>query len=70
MDDTMSDCTHHWILSEPDEDVVRGACKLCGAIRDYPASLEFDQHGREQEPGGQQVPSPETAQALADPLYA
>src|SRR3990170_4866947 len=33
-------CVHHWVLSVPDEDVVRGRCKRCGATREYPASLD------------------------------
>jgi hypothetical protein len=33
-------CVHHWILSLPEDDVVRGQCKRCGAKREYPASVE------------------------------
>ena len=33
-------CKHHWVLSAPEEEVVRGKCKRCGAKREYPASLE------------------------------
>jgi hypothetical protein len=33
-------CVHHWILSVPDDDVIRGRCKRCGATREYPASVE------------------------------
>ncbi len=33
-------CVHHWVLSVPEEDVVRGRCKRCGATREYPASVE------------------------------
>lgn len=41
MADTIADsCTHHWVLSNPEEDVVRGRCKRCGAEREYPASVE------------------------------
>jgi hypothetical protein len=36
----MNDCVHHWVLSLPENDVVRGRCKRCGARRDYPASVE------------------------------
>ena len=37
----MSDpCKHHWVLSAPDDEVIRGRCKNCGAQREYPASLE------------------------------
>jgi hypothetical protein len=36
----MADCVHHWVLSLPENDVVRGRCKRCGARRDYPASVE------------------------------
>jgi hypothetical protein len=33
-------CVHHWVLSLPEDDVVRGRCKRCGAVREYPASVE------------------------------
>lgn len=33
-------CVHHWVLSVPDEDVVRGRCKRCGVCREYPATVE------------------------------
>ena len=33
-------CVHHWVLSMPDADVVHGRCKRCGAVREYPASVE------------------------------
>jgi len=34
------ECVHHWVLSLPDNDVIRGRCKRCGATREYPASVE------------------------------
>ena len=34
------ECVHHWILGLPDEDVIRGRCKRCGATRDYPATVD------------------------------
>ena len=33
-------CVHHWVLAHPEDDVIRGRCKLCGAQREYPASVE------------------------------
>jgi hypothetical protein len=33
-------CTHHWVLATPEDDIVRGRCKRCGATREYPASLD------------------------------
>jgi hypothetical protein len=33
-------CVHHWVLAHPEDDVIRGRCKRCGATRDYPASVE------------------------------
>ena len=33
-------CTHHWLLGVPEDEVVRARCKRCGATRDYPASVE------------------------------
>lgn len=33
-------CVHHWVLALPEDDVVRGRCKRCGATREYPASVE------------------------------
>jgi hypothetical protein len=37
---TTSVCQHHWLLSEPHQDVVHGTCIRCGAQRDYPARPE------------------------------
>ena len=34
------ECVHHWLLETPDDEVIRGRCKRCGARRDYPASLD------------------------------
>ncbi len=34
------ECVHHWVLSLPADDVIRGRCKRCGATREYPASVE------------------------------
>jgi hypothetical protein len=36
----MAVCVHHWVLSAPQDDVIHGRCKRCGARRDYPASTE------------------------------
>lgn len=33
-------CVHHWVLAHPQDDVIRGRCKLCGEQREYPASVE------------------------------
>ena len=35
-----ADCTHHWVLSSPQDEVILGRCKRCGASREYPATLE------------------------------
>jgi hypothetical protein len=35
-----ANCVHHWVLSLPEDDVVKGRCKRCGAKREYPASVE------------------------------
>lgn len=37
---TTGTCVHHWVLARPEEEVIRGRCKLCGATREYPASVE------------------------------
>jgi hypothetical protein len=34
-------CTHHWLLSEPDMGSVQGTCRRCGARRTYPSSVEI-----------------------------
>jgi len=34
-------CVHHWVLGTPEEEVIRGRCKRCGATREYPASMEL-----------------------------
>jgi hypothetical protein len=33
-------CVHHWVLGLPEDDIIRGRCKRCGARREYPASVE------------------------------
>jgi hypothetical protein len=33
-------CVHHWVLGLPENDVIHGRCKRCGATREYPASVE------------------------------
>lgn len=33
-------CRHHWILGEPQQEIILGVCKLCGMRREYPARLE------------------------------
>ena len=33
-------CVHHWVLGMPEEEVIRGRCKRCGATREYPASVD------------------------------
>ena len=37
---TSEGCVHHWVLARPEDEVIRGRCKRCGATREYPASLE------------------------------
>ena len=37
---TISICQHHWVLTEPHDDVIHAVCKLCRAHREYPARLE------------------------------
>ena len=38
---TTAACVHHWVLGTPEEEVVRGRCKRCGATREYPAAMEL-----------------------------
>ena len=33
-------CVHHWVLGAPGDEVIEGRCKRCGAVREYPASVE------------------------------
>jgi hypothetical protein len=40
MTQATTNCTHHWILGLPEDDIVRGRCKRCGLVREYPASVE------------------------------
>jgi hypothetical protein len=37
---TISLCQHHWVLTEPHNDVIDAVCKRCSAQREYPARLE------------------------------
>jgi len=33
-------CKHHWMLGQPEAGHVRGVCRNCGTVRDYPAYFE------------------------------
>jgi hypothetical protein len=33
-------CQHHWVLTDPHDDVIDAVCKRCRARREYPARLE------------------------------
>ncbi len=33
-------CRHHWLLSQPRDDIIVGRCKLCTQERWFPARLE------------------------------
>lgn len=35
------ECQHHWVLSEPRDEVIHASCKRCKATRRYPARLEM-----------------------------
>ena len=37
---SVASCRHHWLLSEPKRGVIRGVCKHCRAVREYPGRLE------------------------------
>lgn len=37
---TTQACVHHWVLAHPEDEVIHGRCKRCGATREYPASVE------------------------------
>jgi hypothetical protein len=37
---TTQACVHHWVLAHPEDEVIRGRCKRCGATREYPATVE------------------------------
>lgn len=32
-------CPHYWVIDSPDGSTAHGACKLCGAEKDFPTSL-------------------------------
>ena len=38
---TTGACVHHWVLGTPEDEVIPGRCKRCGATRDYPAAMEL-----------------------------
>jgi hypothetical protein len=62
----ISICQHHWVLTDPHDDVIDAVCKLCRARREYPARLEtterFDDY-QELTMGG-----PATLSAIYAPL--
>ena len=33
-------CQHHWVLTEPQAEVIHAVCKICRASREYPSRLE------------------------------
>ena len=77
MTETLTDaCVHHWVLSAPDDDdVVRGRCKRCGAVRDYPASVEQASRFAYEEAAAvgsavKLLPEFETGRALSEPAGA
>ena len=35
-----SQCTHHWLLGQPQDGLVPGRCRNCGAERSFPAYLD------------------------------
>lgn len=37
----VEECRHHWVLTEPRDDVIDAVCKRCRARRSYPAQLEM-----------------------------
>jgi hypothetical protein len=37
----IKECKHHWVLSDPRDDVIDAVCKRCSATRRYPARLEM-----------------------------
>ncbi len=36
-----ANCTHRWVLGEPNLTTVSGVCKNCGLHRTYPSTLEM-----------------------------
>ena len=34
-------CRHHWVLTEPRDEIIYAVCKLCQASRRFPARLEL-----------------------------
>jgi len=36
-----ADCTHRWVLSEPQPNSIQGVCRRCGAHKRYPSVLEL-----------------------------
>lgn len=41
MQTVVEECRHHWVLTEPRDDVIGAVCKRCHAKRSYPARLEM-----------------------------
>lgn len=33
-------CAHHWVLGQPEDGVIGGTCRKCGAEREFPAVLD------------------------------
>jgi hypothetical protein len=43
----MTDCRHHWILSQPQADIVLGRCKKCDGERVFPSRLDGTDRGHD-----------------------
>ena len=43
----MADCRHHWILSQPQADIVLGQCKKCDGERVFPSRLDDTDRGHD-----------------------
>ena len=33
-------CRHHWLLGQPENGSIKGVCRACGMVREYPAYFE------------------------------
>ena len=46
MMDEVTSCVHHFVLGDPKDGRIIGACKHCGGKRTWSAVLDLDREGR------------------------
>lgn len=51
-----ADCTHHWVLGEPQPRSIQGVCRRCGARKQYPSVLELPERFSDTQQPDSEIP--------------